>query len=152
MRFDFKKLNGFHLLSCQKIKQLDWFVFIFSAHSLGFYYEQSRPDRDDFVSINWDNIVESIKCLQTYAQAWVGLFSLYGGGNSFFQMSSNARANVRITIEKKNKRKIPMRAPRGLKWKNKMYKIKRSIGKENWTFFTISKLSIFFVGEKTNST
>ena len=41
-------------------------------------------------------------------------------------MSSYARANVRITNEK-NKRKIPMRASRGLKWENKMYKLKRSI-------------------------
>ena len=59
--------------------------------------------------------------------SWVGtlhwlidLFSLYvlfshlrprdgTKGNSFFQMSSYARANVRITKEK-NKRKIPMRA------------------------------------------
>ena len=47
-------------------------------------------------------------------------------GNSFFQMSSYARANVRITNDK-NKRKIPMRASRGLKWENKMYKLKRSI-------------------------
>ena len=47
-------------------------------------------------------------------------------GNSFFQMSSYARANVRITIEK-NKREIPMRASRGLKWENKMYKLRRSI-------------------------
>ena len=68
----------------------------------------------------------------------IDLFSLYvlfshfrsrdaARGNSFFQMSSYARANVRITNEKKNKRKIPMRASRGLKWENKMYKLKRSI-------------------------
>ena len=47
-------------------------------------------------------------------------------GNSFFQMSSYARANVRITNDK-NKRKIPMRASRGLKWENKTYKLKKSI-------------------------
>ena len=41
-------------------------------------------------------------------------------------MSSYASAYVRITNEK-NKRKIPMRASRGLKWENKMYKLKRSI-------------------------
>ena len=41
-------------------------------------------------------------------------------------MSSYARANVRITNDK-NKRKIPLRASRGLKWENKMYKLKRSI-------------------------
>ena len=36
-------------------------------------------------------------------------------GNSFFQMLSYARANVRKTIEKHNG-KIPIRASRGLKW------------------------------------
>ena len=67
----------------------------------------------------------------------IDLFSLYvffshfrprdaTRGNSFFQMLSHARANVRITNDK-NKRKIPMRASRGLKWENKMYKLKRSI-------------------------
>ena len=67
----------------------------------------------------------------------IDLFSLYvlfshfrprdaTRGNSFFQMSSYARANVRITNDR-NKRKIPMRASRGLKWENKMYKLKRSI-------------------------
>ena len=62
------------------------------------------------------------------------LFSLYvkprdaTRGNSSFQMSSYARANVRIT-NAKNKGKIPMRASRGLKWENKMYRLKRSIAK-----------------------
>ena len=41
-------------------------------------------------------------------------------------MSSYARANVRIANEKNN-RQIPMRASRGLKWVNKMYKLKRSV-------------------------
>ena len=67
----------------------------------------------------------------------IDFFSLYGlfshfrprdgtRGNSFFQMSSWARANVRI-INEKNKSQTPMRASRGLKWENKTYKLKRSI-------------------------
>ena len=42
-------------------------------------------------------------------------------------MSSYARAYVCITYEK-NKRKIPLGTSRGLKWENKTYKLKRSIG------------------------
>ena len=49
-------------------------------------------------------------------------------GNSFFQMSSYARAYVCITYEK-TKEKIPLGTSRGLKWENKTYKLKRSIGK-----------------------
>ena len=79
-----------------------------------------------------------LKCLKyLYRFILIDLFSLHvlfshfgprdaTRGNSFFQMSSYARANVRITNEK-NKRKIPMRASRSLKWENKMYKLKRSI-------------------------
>ena len=54
-------------------------------------------------------------------------------GNSFFQMSSYARANVRIT-NAENKRQIPMRASRGLKWENKTYKLKRSISSTHKQF------------------
>ena len=79
----------------------------------------------------------------------IDLFSLYvlfshfrprdaTRGNSFFQMSSYARANVRITNEK-NKRKIPMRASRGLKWENKMYKLKRSIDGNQHRSQTLSR-------------
>ena len=54
-------------------------------------------------------------------------------------MSSYASANVRITNEK-NKRKIPMRASRGLKWENKMYKLKRSITELSVTLSNENKI------------
>ena len=47
-------------------------------------------------------------------------------GNSFFQMSSYARAYLCVNLWK-NKRKIPPEASHGLKWENKTYKLKRSI-------------------------
>ena len=30
------------------------------GHALGFYHEQSRPDRDQLVEIKFDNIIEGI--------------------------------------------------------------------------------------------
>ena len=76
-------------------------------------------------------LFDGIKETNTEPQKEIDLFSLYvfifsyftpsdaTRGNSLFQMSSYARANVRLT-NRKNKRKIPMRASRGLKWENKI--------------------------------
>ena len=90
------------------------------------------------INIILSNIPEGTAFLHPgpVVQSPTDLFSLYvlfshfrprdaTRGNSFFQRSSYARANVRIT-KTKNKRQIPMRASRGLKWKNKTYKLKTS--------------------------
>ena len=72
--------------------------------------------------------------MQSLTSFAIDLFSLYvlfflfrprdaTRGNSFFQMSSYARANVRIA-NAENKRKTLMRASCGLEWENKMYKLK----------------------------
>ena len=125
-------------LGIKEVCAFDW-VFLFCCLFFSFVY---------FVYLRSQCIVRSLLLCGIETNAWMPLqflcsqyslidfFSLYvlfshfrrcdsTPGNSFFQMSY-ARANVCITNDK-NERKIPMRASRGLKWENKMYKLKRFI-------------------------
>lgn len=51
-------------------------------HALGFYHEQSRPDRDEYIKIKWDNIQESKK----YAYFKFGFEALPLGPYDYFSI------------------------------------------------------------------
>ena len=62
--------NGCFLLHVAVIKS-----FLSAGHALGFFHEQSRPDRDDFVTVHLEN-VEPGMYNQVNQQLWYS-FSEY---------------------------------------------------------------------------
>ena len=60
-------------------------------HAAGFWHEQSRSDRNDFVKIHWDNIIEGLINLETTGKMTLQnyiIISLYRTEKQFPQFRS----------------------------------------------------------------
>lgn len=60
-------------------------------HASGFWHEQSRPDRDQFVSIHWENIMPGLENnFARYSRAEVDTLSLAYDTGSVMHYAANA--------------------------------------------------------------
>ncbi|KAI8504679.1 Meprin A subunit beta [Branchiostoma belcheri] len=77
-------------------------------HALGFWHEQSRPDRDNFVAIQWANIPQSVRYnFQKYTNREVNsLGSAYDIGSVMHYGSYAFSSNRRPTITDRSGRPI----------------------------------------------
>jgi len=73
-------------------------------HALGFYHEQSRSDRDDFVNIHWENIQSGTEHnFQKYSPSQVNSYGVPYNQRSIMHYFSTAfSTNGRPTISGKN--------------------------------------------------
>ncbi|KAJ6649090.1 Zinc metalloproteinase nas-13 [Pseudolycoriella hygida] len=77
-------------------------------HSLGFYHEQSRPDRDDYVNIIWENISPGMESqFKEYSTSKVTTYGVPYNLQSIMHYGSTAFSkNGKPTIEAKNGGKV----------------------------------------------
>lgn len=97
------------------------------GHALGFWHEQSRPDRDTYVTIMWDNIKEANKHnFNKYGDSAIDSLNVpYDYGSIMHYSARSFTKNGRNTIEPKNGAKIGQRtglSALDVKQMNLMYK------------------------------
>merc|ERR1712002_448649 len=80
-------------------------------HSLGFYHEQSRFDRDDYVTIHWANIQSGAEHnFDKYSEDYIGGFGEDYDYGSVMHYSKHAfSSNGEVTIETKHGESIGQR-------------------------------------------
>lgn len=69
------------------------------GHTLGMYHEQSRPDRDNYVKINWENVIPSGISLFNIVQASVNQRRPYDYKSIMHAVSTAYAINNEPTIE-----------------------------------------------------
>merc|ERR1712018_65208 len=70
-------------------------------HALGFHHEQNRPDRDKYVTINWENVPKS-KRHNFQTRRHSSTFGVPYDGKSIMHYRSKAFGNGKTTIEAKS--------------------------------------------------
>jgi len=73
------------------------------GHSLGFYHEQARPDRDDYITINWENIrAGSNHNFNKQKSSSINSMGTKYDYSSIMHYSKTAFGNGRVTIVTKD--------------------------------------------------
>ena len=72
-------------------------------HALGFNHEQNRPDRNDYVTINWNNIIQGLKSNFMRQKTSLTFNVPYDGKSIMHYKAKDFSKNNLYTIESKVK-------------------------------------------------